>query len=379
MSLQLSVIILNYNVCHYLELCLSSVKRATCGLDAEIIVIDNASTDGSLSMLEQNFPEVDVIANQKNLGFARANNQGVRKALGKYICILNPDTMLPEDCFVELVAFAERQKKMGAIGTRLVDGSGHFLPESKRNLPTPPVALAKMLGSNKGYYNQNLNPHENGATPILVGAFMFLKKETYCALGGFDEDYFMYGEDIDLSYRLQKQGFTNFYFGSLPVVHFKGESTLRDKTYAKHFYGAMSIFYKKHFEKNVGQRLLVNSLLVAAKNFKLLVSEKEESNADVLPWMLYGSDPIFSEMARYHFGESLHICQEPNGCEKEVKKNKVLFDAGSCSFKMIINMMAALNNRGNKFYIRPPDCNFILGSNQSTRRGSVQILEELKN
>lgn len=379
MSLQLSVIILNYNVSHYLELCLSSVERAVRGLDAEVIVVDNASKDDSLEMLSRKHPNIMVIANKQNLGFAKANNIGVAKARGKYICILNPDTMVPEDCFETLLAFAERQKNLGAVGARLVDGGGRFLPESKRNLPTPPVALAKILGNNRGYYNEDLKPEEDGETPVLVGAMMFLKKETYCALGGFDEDYFMYGEDIDLSYRLQKKGFTNYYLGSLPVIHFKGESTLRNKTYAKHFYGAMAVFHKKHFENSVGERLLVNSLLRVIKRCRLLVSAREEKCTDLLPWTLYGADAKFGDLARAHFGESLNICDRLNGSPFDFRESKVIFDAGSCDFKTIIETMSALNNHGNRFYIRPPGCNFILGSNQSTRRGSVQVLRGLKN
>ncbi|MEM6687464.1 MAG: glycosyltransferase family 2 protein, partial [Bacteroidota bacterium] len=233
--MQLSVIILNYNVRYFLEACLRSVQAAIETLDAEIIVIDNNSPDDSCDMMRTIFPEIKLIANQENVGFAKANNQGVQVAKGEYVCILNPDTIVAEDTFTQILEFAQTVENLGIVGCKLIDGSGAFLPESKRNIPTPIVSVKKILGnSNSGYYSE-LDKKEIGKVDILVGAFMLLKKSVYDTVGGFDEDYFMYGEDIDLSYKIRKAGFQNYYFGKTTVLHYKGESTLKDKTYAKRF------------------------------------------------------------------------------------------------------------------------------------------------
>jgi GT2 family glycosyltransferase len=211
--LNLSVVILNYNVRHFLELCLKSVSAAIANLDAEIIVVDNSSDDDSADMVKQMFPEVKLIENPENYGFSKGNNIGVAHAQGRYVCILNPDTVVPEDCFVELLNFAEDKTDLGILGCQLLDGRGCFLPESKRNVPYPYVALKKVLGMDSSYYAQHLQPNEVGTVDILVGAFMLLKTEVYNELCGFDESYFMYGEDIDLSYKALKKSYINYYYG----------------------------------------------------------------------------------------------------------------------------------------------------------------------
>ena len=235
---------------YFLELCIKSVEAAIADIDAEIIVIDNNSPDDSCDMVKQLFPSVRLIENKENLGFSKGNNIGVAQAKGEYLCILNPDTIVAEDTFTKLIYFADSKEKLGIIGCQLIDGKGKFLPESKRNIPKPKVALKKLVGDDKAYYANQLKIDDIGEVEVLVGAFMFLKKEVYDAVGGFDEDYFMYGEDIDISYKVLKTGCKNFYFGKTTIVHFKGESTLRDADYAKRFYGAMQIFYKKHFQQN---------------------------------------------------------------------------------------------------------------------------------
>ena len=375
MSLQLSVVILNYNVSNYLELCLSSVKRAISGIPAEIIIVDNASTDNSLDMLSRKHPELSVIKNSDNFGFAKGNNQGVANAKGKYICILNPDTVLPEDCFETLLAFAEKQTDMGAIGPQLIDGSGNFLPESKRNLPTPPVALTKILSSDRHYYNHQIGVEDVGETTVLVGAFMFIKRKVYENFGGFDEDYFMYGEDIDLSYRLNKAGLSNLYYGALKMIHFKGESTLKDETYAKHFYGAMAIFYKKHFKKSAWQKTMVDGLVQVARNLSFFRQKESSDYICNLPWLLLSADRDFIDLAQTHFGENLNIHTKLGFPNLAFKESNLIFDAGALAYKDIIMGMSALNKFGNKFYIRPPGCNFILGSDQSERRGQIIWLD----
>jgi GT2 family glycosyltransferase len=248
--LQLSVVILNYNVKYFLELCLKSVEQAIALIDAEIIVVDNNSSDGSCEMVRQKFPSITLISNQDNVGFAKANNQGVKAAKGEFVCILNPDTVVAEDTFTKLLKFAKGKSNLGAIGCKLIDGSGAFLPESKRNIPVVKVAMKKLFGNADMYYANHLRSSDNGKVEILVGAFMLMRRDVYHQVNGFDEDYFMYGEDIDLSYKLLQEGFQNYYFGETTCIHYKGESTTKDKKYTKQFYNAMKLFYKKHFKTN---------------------------------------------------------------------------------------------------------------------------------
>ncbi len=257
--MKLSVIILNYNVRYFLELCLHSVQKATQTIDSEILVIDNASSDKSIEAIKNKFPDVIFIQNTENVGFPKGNNIGVAQAKGDYICILNPDTVVAEDTFEKLLPFAENEPTFGALGCHLVDGSGNFLPESKRGIPTPWVALTKIFSLYKifpkstyfnQYYAQHIFEFQTGKVAILVGAFMLMKRNLYVDLQGFDENCFMYADDIDLSYRILKTGNQNFYVPSTSVIHFKGESTVKDKQYLSRFSEAMQYFYAKHFKKS---------------------------------------------------------------------------------------------------------------------------------
>ncbi len=248
--MKLSVVIVNYNVRYFLELCLKSVAAAITSIDAEIIVVDNNSSDESCEMIKQLFPNVHLLENKDNVGFSKANNQGVAVAKGDYVCVLNPDTVVAEDSFSQLLDFSESIKNIGIVSCKLIDGAGRFLPESKRNIPTRLVAIKKLIGLSKSYYVSNVKMNEVGESPIFVGALMLLKKNLYEHVGGFDERYFMYGEDIDLSYSILNAGYNNYYYGKTTVIHYKGESTLKDEVYAKRFYGAMQLFYKKYFKSN---------------------------------------------------------------------------------------------------------------------------------
>ena len=258
--MQLSVIILNYNVRYFLEQCVLSVQKALEGIDGEIIVIDNNSSDDSCTMIKKFFPKVKLIENSSNLGFPKGNNSGVTQAKGEYICILNPDTVVAEDTFTKMLNTKNWQLNTGIIGCKLIDGTGNFLPESKRGIPTPWVAITKIFALYKlfpkvslfnKYYAQHLTQNQSGKVDILVGAFMFMKRELYNEIGGFDENCFMYSDDIDLSYMALKKGKYNFYFHETTVIHYKGESTIRDGTYLKRFQEAMQFFYKKHFDKSI--------------------------------------------------------------------------------------------------------------------------------
>jgi GT2 family glycosyltransferase len=209
--LKLSVVILNYNVRYFLELCLKSVEAALVSIPSEIIVIDNNSKDGSCDMVKDKFPSVTLIENYSNVGFSKANNQAVQLAKGEYVCILNPDTVVAEDTFESILNFAQKQTNLGIIGCRLIDGSGNYLPESKRNIPLVDIAIKKILGNSNSYYANHINEFDIAKVEILVGAFMVLKRSLYHNLAGFDEDYFMYGEDIDFSFKSLKKGYDNYY------------------------------------------------------------------------------------------------------------------------------------------------------------------------
>ncbi|MBK9938579.1 MAG: glycosyltransferase [Chitinophagaceae bacterium] len=255
--MQLSIIIVNYNVKHFLEQCLCSVQKAITGIQAEIVVIDNNSTDNSLSYLTPRFPAVQFVENKQNLGFAKACNQGLQQATGKYILFLNPDTIVPEDCFSKCIAFFESHTDAGAMGIKMLDGSGRFLKESKRAFPSPMTSLYKLFGLSKlfphskifsRYHLGHLNENKNNEVDVLAGAFMMIRKEVLDKTGSFDETFFMYGEDVDLSYRIQKAGYKNYYFAESSIIHFKGESTRKGTmNYVRMFYNAMSIFVRKHY------------------------------------------------------------------------------------------------------------------------------------
>lgn len=265
--MQLSIIIVNYNVKYFLEQCLLSVKKASARLDVEVFVIDNASQDGSRSYLEEKFPWVLFEWNTDNRGFAKACNQALKKARGQHILFLNPDTIVPEDCFLNCIHFLESDPAIGAIGIRMLDGKGKFLPESKRSFPSPLTSLYKLSGlsalfpKSKTYSRYHLGYLDSGKNheiDVIAGAFMMIKKEALAATGGFDESFFMYGEDVDLSYRIKQVPvpgtdicYKNYYFSQSSILHFKGESTKKGSlNYVRMFYLAMSRFVKKHYSSS---------------------------------------------------------------------------------------------------------------------------------
>lgn len=255
--MKLSVIIVNYNVKYFLEQCLFSVLQAIDCLAAEVIVVDNQSSDGSIEYLEPIFPSVNFIKSDRNLGFGKANNLGLQYAKGEYILFLNPDTIVPEDCFIKSIHFMETLPKAGCLGIRMLDGTGKFLPESKRSFPDISTAFLKLTGlsslfPNSKFFNKyalgHLSEKENHNVDVLAGAFMLFKKSVLKNIGGFDEAFFMYGEDIDLSYRCRVAGFDNWYFSESSIIHFKGESAKQGSlNYVKMFYQAMIIFVNKHY------------------------------------------------------------------------------------------------------------------------------------
>ena len=255
--MELSVIIVNYNVKHFLEQCLHSVFKASRNLNVEVFVVDNNSVDGSVPLIRNKFPEVQLFENKTNLGFSKANNQAIQKASGKYILLLNPDTVVEEDTFRKVITFMNEHPEAGGLGVKMIDGKGGFLPESKRGLPTPWVAFYKMFGLAKlfprsrkfgKYHLSYLDENEIHEVDVLAGAFMLMRKSVLDEVGLLDETFFMYGEDIDLSYRIQLGGYKNYYFPETTIIHYKGESTKKGSlNYVKVFYNAMVIFARKHF------------------------------------------------------------------------------------------------------------------------------------
>jgi GT2 family glycosyltransferase len=255
--MKLSIIIVNYNVEHFLEQCLHSVFKAIRNTQAEIFVVDNNSVDGSLHMIREKFPQVKLIENKKNTGFSFANNQAMRIATGEYILLLNPDTLVEEDTFEKIITFMDNHPEAGGLGVQMLDGKGNFLPESKRGLPTPLVAFCKIFGLARlfprsrlfGRYHLGfLDKNKISEVEILSGAFMLMRKTALDKVGLLDESFFMYGEDIDLSYRILKGGYKNYYFPETRIIHYKGESTKKSSVnYVFVFYNAMIIFARKHF------------------------------------------------------------------------------------------------------------------------------------
>jgi GT2 family glycosyltransferase len=253
--MKLSIVIVNYNVKYYLEQCLDSVLKSIQNIDTEIFVVDNHSSDQSLEYLIPKFPTVHFIDNQENVGFSRANNQAIEQARGEYVLLLNPDTVLGENTLTKVCRFMDENKQIGAVGVKMLDGFGQFLPESKRGFPSPWNSFTKMSGLARlfphskvfgGYHLRYLNENETHEVEVLAGAFMMLRRETLEKSGSLDNRFFMYGEDIDLSYRINQAGYSNFYFPE-PIIHYKGESTKKYIRYVKHFYEAMLIFFKKHY------------------------------------------------------------------------------------------------------------------------------------
>jgi GT2 family glycosyltransferase len=276
--MQLSVIIVNYNSKKLLENCLFSVQKAMQKIDGEIIIVDNNSTDGSKEYLPLKFTNVKFIFNHANLGFAKACNQGFEISSGNHVLFLNPDTILTETCLKDCISFFETHADAGAAGVRMLDEDGNFLKESKRGLPSPAASFYKLFGLTAmfpgsktiaKYYQGHLREDENNPVDVLSGAFMMIKKEVFEKVNGFDESFFMYGEDIDLCLRITQQGYKNYYLGKVSITHSKGGSTVYNYKYIRDFYGAMNLFVKKHYND---KPTLYRSFLHAGIGFRKMMA-----------------------------------------------------------------------------------------------------------
>ena len=245
--MKLSVIIVNYNVRQYLTACLDSVAIALEGIESEVFVVDNNSTDDSVEVIRQNYPWVHLIINKENQGFSKANNIAIRETNGEYVLLLNPDTKVGENTLKGVIEFMDSHHEAGAAGVKMHNADGTLAPESRRAIPTPMVAARKMLGFTKRYYMSQLSWDKPGQIQVVSGAFMMLRRKAIDQIGMLDEDFFMYGEDIDLSFRLLKCGWQNWYL-PFDIIHYKGQSTQKsDFRYVHVFYQAMLIFFRKHY------------------------------------------------------------------------------------------------------------------------------------
>jgi len=372
--MQLSVIIVSYNVKYFLEQCLCSLTRACRNMETEIWVVDNHSTDSSIAYLQPRFGNVKFINNPTNEGFAKANNQALARVTGEYILFLNPDTLLAEDCIEKCLAFMHEKKDCGLLGVHMIDGNGKFLKESKRGLPTLSNSFYKMCGLAKlfprsprfaGYYLGQLPEKENYPIDVIAGAFMMAPASVLKKTGSFDERFFMYGEDVDLSYRVQKAGFTNYYFAGTSIVHFKGESSPRPTAkQVRVFYDAMAIFVKKHFAgKGIAAFFVYPSIRLAcmlaiARNAVLQLFYIKERSATGNKCIVVGSDEsyhrITTHLQKNHWGRKVlgYVGKEPDGqigylgstetlgeCIRKTRADELIFCANGLSFAAIIDLL----------------------------------------
>ncbi|KQC34397.1 hypothetical protein AAU57_14400 [Nonlabens sp. YIK11] len=391
--MDLSVIILNYNARVFLELCVASVLRATENLHAEVIVADNDSTDDSVERLLKAFPQVKVIRLDDNYGFAKGNNVAVEQARGTHICLVNPDAIVGEKVFANCLnffqskalevdgetAFLEQSdeevhterirgtkanSQIGFLGIQLIDGKGTYLPESKRRVPTRSGILKKILGFSGSYYDQRLEQNQDGPTEVLVGAFLMGKREVYNRLGGLDERYFMYGEDIDLSFTAIKDGLQNYYLGSQTAIHFKGESTIKDAKYFERFYGAMHLYYEKHYPKG---KWLTGLLRYMTRFFKSHDTDVEFI-AKKLPTVCVTND------AAYQPDWASRSISFKEFIQEGTSNSKYVFDLGSLELDKLVETLASTSNNQGQYRFLTWNRTAYAGSDTSTERGEVRIL-----
>ena len=383
----LSVVIVSYNVKYFLEQCLSSLKKAVEGISlpgggAEVFIIDNASSDGSPDFLEPLFPDFHFIRNKENSGFAKANNQVIPLCNGDFILFLNPDTILAEDSLDICISFFRDHVDAGAVGVRMIDGAGRYLRESKRGFPYPAASFFKMTGLTRlfpqsktfsSYYMGHLDEDHTLAVDVLSGAFMMIKKTVLNQTGGFDEQFFMYAEDIDLSYRINKAGFKNYYLPATTVIHFKGESTQKDSHYVKMFYSAMQLFMKKHFgNKGFSFRLYMMTLglrLRQSLSFMRLPFKKTT----------YGSKAGTPVFIKGNPGDEENLKQKLAAfkipvSEIEKKENAIIFyENDSFTWKTIIAEIR--NEPGMRlYYFHGDGTHALVGSHSGAFQGQVIVL-----
>ncbi len=389
--MQLSIIIVNYNVKYFLEQCLCSVIKACKNIEAEIFVVDNNSTDGSKDFLTNRFEQVKFIWKNENAGFAKANNEALELATGKKILFLNPDTIVPEDCFEKCLHFFDTKNNMGALGIRMIDGAGNYLPESKRGFPTVFTSFCKMIGLTAlfpysklfaNYYLGHLPQNKNEQVDVLAGACMMVDKKVLDTIGSFDESFFMYAEDIDLSYRIQKTGYKNYYFADTTIIHFKGESTKKLQAgYVKIFYGAMLLFVKKHYSKGVGAlyvlllqfTIAIKAISVNIKNLFRKASSYNEKKMQSRKVFVVADEEKFERIQQSLYQYFIEVIRVEANNEILQSNTTVVFCEPSLSFKELITQME--QSRGLcEFFIHADNSKGIIGSGDKNRKGIVYVI-----
>jgi GT2 family glycosyltransferase len=349
---KLTVAIVSYNVCHYLEQCIVSVQRATRDIDCDIYVVDNDSADGTVDHLTHRFgSEIIVVDAQRNLGFARANNIAISQSESQYVLLLNPDTFVAEDSLQQVLQFMDSHPKAGGVGVRMHNSDGTLAPESRRGLPTPWVSLLKMIGFTKRYYMSHLSWDKPGQIDVMSGAFCMLRREALDKVGLLDTDFFMYGEDIDLSYRIVKGGYENWYVPA-DIVHYKGESTQKSSyRYVHVFYQAMLIFFRKHYSHMSVLVTLPIKAAIYMRAFLALMKMQygqmrhslgmARGNHDDVKYYFAGSDDMLrmcGELARRKgLTASFHHLDKPSTDRILMDKNSCLvYDTSLFTYKQII-------------------------------------------
>ena len=382
--MKLSVVIVSYNAVDFLRLTLNSVFAACKNIQAEVFVVDNNSTEPVAQMINEEFSACQLIANSTNPGFSIANNQAIQQAQGEYILILNPDTIVAEDTFEKILEFAKIQPNTGGIGIRMLDGSGTFLPESKRGIPLPWTSFSKMSGLSSffpksrlfsEYHKGYLSETQNSSVEVLAGAFMLFKKTVLDDIGLLDEDFFMYGEDIDLSFRALKNNYTNYYFCDSSIIHFKGESTIKNKVYVDRFYKAMIQFAYKHFSKSYSWllKILINSGIILAKTLNSVKNACKipEKESDVHNQLLLLNDYLPAEdlieilEIKYQLKIIKDLSKEQQGI--------VLFVENQIPYKQMIEYMDTYKNRFVYRFLNPEQRTIVGSDNKFEKGNSVRL------
>jgi len=379
--MKISVIIVSYNVKYYLQQCLETLYNSAVGIEMEVFVVDNASTDGTQKYIKKTFPKekfptLTLLENSENLGFGKANNLGLRESKGEYILFINPDTMVGENCLKDCLDFFWHHSDAGGLGVRMLKPNGAFAPESRRGLPTPFTSLCKILGLSKmfpqshvfgRYYMQYQNEWKENSIDVVSGAFMMIPHAVLNKVGGFDEDFFMYGEDIDLSYRIQKAGFQNYYLPT-PILHYKGESTEKSSyRYVYVFYQAMLIFFDKHYKHygfflslpiKVSVFLFAMNTLLHKKIGSLLSSVRVRNNELPKKYLFIGSSKMLDE-AREICRCSMLEADFVEGNEKNLSRGHldatincsdygfVVYDRSAFRVESILKLFDSAKNKNN--------------------------------
>ncbi len=388
---KISVIIVSYNACAFLELCLWSIQKALAVHEAEILLIDNQSGDNTLKMVTEKFPFVKIIENTVNLGFGRANNKALHVATGDIALLLNPDTIIPEDTFPKIISHYQKYPDCGGLGVKMINGAGEFLPESKRGIPTIGRSLGKLtklykvfpfIDSIKGYYSTSVKTDECKDVEILSGAFMAFPLKQLKESFFFNERFFMYGEDIDLSFRLMEQYGKNYYDGQLPIIHFKGESTPTNSDMLYHFYNAMWIFYDIHFKAS--NKSFVNLIVKSSIRLIIFISKlilplrrkkqekKQQHGTSAKTLIIQSNNHKLTQKLKEKYPEATinYATKDSLSTINYDKNTHILFDLASTNPKSIISLISQINSKATFGFISPRQ-DFILYSGDSNKKGQI--------